>query len=361
LLLYEQISATSLHVDDAYPIKPYVQSRIPSKVNMVSFSEGDREWAWNLEELENRGTSFSLCSENLNCKGQTGTKSQSIFIQNFNFSIPEDAIIYRIQVNVDRKSSEPQRIQDEIIQLLLKNKSIGVNYSSTTFWSEYWETISYPEEDVEDQLWEHSWCPFEINGEDFGVEFGISFAQISESDHLSNIVDAFLRCVRIEVYYYFICQELYNCSYHGVCTPVGTCLCNDGYTLEDCSQVYCTFGCSGHGNCTGPQICLCDPHYDGQKCEILRKTSPYQNSGGTVVVGGLIGMVSLASMIFGFAISMTYFLAKQKYQKREGVEKIEIEPHREKELELEPVVPATYKTTVIHDWKKVSNSKEWFL
>merc|ERR1719247_97082 len=60
-----------------------------------------------------------------------------------------------------------------------------------------------------------------------------------------------------------------DCSGHGKCrTADTTCVCDIGYTGEDCSMGQCPSDCSGHGTCmTEPQLyCQCYFGYVGMDC-----------------------------------------------------------------------------------------------
>lgn len=64
-------------------------------------------------------------------------------------------------------------------------------------------------------------------------------------------------------------QNLKNCSDNGLCTLKG-CECFVGFSGDDCSQVLerdCKNDCSGHGKCrTATSTCVCDEGYDGEDC-----------------------------------------------------------------------------------------------
>lgn len=59
-----------------------------------------------------------------------------------------------------------------------------------------------------------------------------------------------------------------KCNINGTCDPEnGRCVCNNGYSGDDCSLKTCPNNCSGNGNCnvtTG--ICTCNPEYTGLDC-----------------------------------------------------------------------------------------------
>ena len=58
-----------------------------------------------------------------------------------------------------------------------------------------------------------------------------------------------------------------NCSGHGKCQSDNTCVCDDGWSGKDCSEIKCMNDCFGHGTCdktTGN--CTCDPGYGGIDC-----------------------------------------------------------------------------------------------
>lgn len=58
------------------------------------------------------------------------------------------------------------------------------------------------------------------------------------------------------------CQH--NCSGQGRCSALGSCICKDGFSGTDCSQV-CPNRCTGHGICR-TAVCICRNGYHGNDC-----------------------------------------------------------------------------------------------
>ena len=56
------------------------------------------------------------------------------------------------------------------------------------------------------------------------------------------------------------CNEVANCSGHGVCVPPNTCECQRGWTGQECNQFTCAeySNCQNVGVCVGPNMCDCD-------------------------------------------------------------------------------------------------------
>ncbi|CAD5122347.1 DgyrCDS10784 [Dimorphilus gyrociliatus] len=78
----------------------------------------------------------------------------------------------------------------------------------------------------------------------------------------------------------FVTYCPFNCFSRGKCVG-GSCVCNDGWTGEFCSQFDCKdiSECSQRGICIGPNKCLCDPNWYGSNCgssKCPRYTSCYQ-------------------------------------------------------------------------------------
>mmetsp|Transcript_3489 Transcript_3489/g.3050 ORF Transcript_3489/g.3050 Transcript_3489/m.3050 type:complete len:113 (+) Transcript_3489:80-418(+) len=46
----------------------------------------------------------------------------------------------------------------------------------------------------------------------------------------------------------------------------GTCVCNDGYTGDDCSDKLCDAGCNGRGDCQVDGTCACYDGWGGADC-----------------------------------------------------------------------------------------------
>jgi hypothetical protein len=62
-----------------------------------------------------------------------------------------------------------------------------------------------------------------------------------------------------------------DCGDHGHCGDVGTCVCQQGWTGENCRDPMCPNDCSAHGSCTfvssdSPGQCLCEYGWAGSDC-----------------------------------------------------------------------------------------------
>lgn len=55
-----------------------------------------------------------------------------------------------------------------------------------------------------------------------------------------------------------------NCSGHGTCLDNHQCLCDVGYSGDNCASPVCSTPCTGRGKCVGPDTCTCSPgtHYN---------------------------------------------------------------------------------------------------
>jgi len=143
-------------------------------------------------------------------------------------------------------------------------------------------------------------------------------------------------------------------------SPNGTCDCFDGYVYDNCSKAICSGGCSGHGECIDAQMCNCDEGYLGSNCETER-FSKLQSAASSVLWAGIIVCASVASMFVGVAISTAYYISKGRFPTsiKEDLEPSEIQLEV---LDNSPVItPQKATRPPFNDWKRVSNSKEWFI
>lgn len=64
------------------------------------------------------------------------------------------------------------------------------------------------------------------------------------------------------------CSGVDNCSAHGACVALNTCVCTTGWSGSKCATPTClgANGCSGHGTCIAPDTCQCDPNWTGADC-----------------------------------------------------------------------------------------------
>lgn len=99
------------------------------------------------------------------------TWSQALKAVGFGFSIPTDAIIAGIVVEVERKCTSPNSIQDWFNAFkLTKNGStqVGSDRASSTYYPTT-DTIATYGSSVD--LWGTTWTPAEINSANFGLLF----------------------------------------------------------------------------------------------------------------------------------------------------------------------------------------------
>ena len=97
------------------------------------------------------------------------------------------------------------------------------------------------------------------------------------------------RCVCNEGYSGEDCSELTKqcpngCSKNGICTPNG-CKCFEGYRGTSCDIVGCKRNCTTHGTCVHNSQCVCDRGYAGLDCNTTFVCNPMNCSGHGVCNG----------------------------------------------------------------------------
>ena len=95
------------------------------------------------------------------------------------------------------------------------------------------------------------------------------------------------------------CDEVANCSGHGVCVRPNTCDCQSGWTGTECSQFTCVDvgNCQDRGVCVGPNVCDCESGWVAPDCVQASCYDRNNCSGHGICVGpnryvnGLVGNV----------------------------------------------------------------------
>lgn len=106
-------------------------------------------------------------------------------------------------------------VRDSVVELLLHNETVGLNYADQEFWGVDKKETPHPSltNQTFDPLWGYPWTPQEINDETFGnwdllketlILEGASLGVFSGSDldqSIANETTAFIHCVKINVTY----------------------------------------------------------------------------------------------------------------------------------------------------------------
>lgn len=125
------------------------------------------------------------------CFMSTCYYSRYLYAHHFNFSIPVDATIDSIFVDIFKGALTENSIQDSIVQLQKNGTPVGSNLASDIFWP---VSFHYSDYGHNDPLWGTSWLPEDLNDTTFGVTLKIK--NISDKE-----VDAAVDHIRMTVYY----------------------------------------------------------------------------------------------------------------------------------------------------------------
>lgn len=127
-----------------------------------------------------------------NCFQASCYFSRSLMASNFGFTIPLSAVITGIKVEVLRKASSLNAVQDSVVQLLLSGSSLGTNRAAVGYWDT--TAASYFTYGDSTDLWGISWTPSGVNATTFGLFF--------KTKNLGNsVVSAYIDHIRVTVYY----------------------------------------------------------------------------------------------------------------------------------------------------------------
>jgi alpha-tubulin suppressor-like RCC1 family protein len=75
--------------------------------------------------------------------------------------------------------------------------------------------------------------------------------------------------------YGFVSDDPYVCSHHGACIAADTCVCDSGYSGNNCEIFSCnsvlstnSSACAGNGHCMKSNFCFCYPGWSGANCDV---------------------------------------------------------------------------------------------
>ena len=118
-----------------------------------------------------------------------GQTSKYLHCTNYTFSIPADATVVGVGVDITRRSSLSSTISDHTIQLIKAGTRTGDNNAAAFTWGTTFSDAPYG---ADDDMWGTTWTPAQINASNFGVAIRVSAAT---SD------TAFVDAVKVTVYY----------------------------------------------------------------------------------------------------------------------------------------------------------------
>jgi hypothetical protein len=142
---------------------------------------------WGKVEWDNKNKIYTSDDKYAKVYLSLGLRSETLQVTNFDLSIPSNAIIEGIVVNIERKAS-PERSKeskDYIVRLIKNGEAVGNNLAS----DEKYPTIdAYQKYGSKNYLWGETWTPADLNNPSFGVAFAAQgntvFGQWIEVDHI---------------------------------------------------------------------------------------------------------------------------------------------------------------------------------
>lgn len=134
----------------------------------------------------------AAASDNLYAYAVLGGNTTSYYLKatGFGFTIPDNATIDGIVVEVERSASGFY-VRDARVYIVKGNALTGTNKANSTPWpsTDTYQTYGSPTD-----LWGTTWTPADINSTGFGVA-------ISVLNQDTNIAQAYIDHIRITVYY----------------------------------------------------------------------------------------------------------------------------------------------------------------
>ncbi len=148
------------------------------------------EWTKEMNiTAEDDSVTSTVLSPAGNCFMSFCSSSRYLYAHHFNFSIPADAIIDTILVDIRRAAYKTNTISDSIVQLEKNGIMIGHNLSSPGYWP---STLTYDSYGHQDPLWGTTWLPSDLNDTTMGIALKIvnrsSDNQQADVDHIQMTV-----------------------------------------------------------------------------------------------------------------------------------------------------------------------------
>ncbi|MGB4850256.1 MAG: hypothetical protein WBP41_20190 [Saprospiraceae bacterium] len=124
-----------------------------------------------------------------NCFMSFCSSSRYLYAHHFNFSIPADATIDTILVDIKRTAYKADAISDSIVQLEKDGIMIGHNLRSSDYWP---VSPTYESYGHHDPLWGAAWLPSDLNDTTMGITLKIvnrtSDNEKADVDHIQMTV-----------------------------------------------------------------------------------------------------------------------------------------------------------------------------
>jgi hypothetical protein len=117
--------------------------------------------------------------------------SANLNVTGFGFSIPANATITGIEVEIERAASNSSSLEDDDVYLLKAGSPSGDDKRSTSDWSTFDSTRSYGDSS---DLWGTSWTPAQVNASNFGVRLQVL-------NHNGSNRTAYVDHVQVQVWY----------------------------------------------------------------------------------------------------------------------------------------------------------------
>lgn len=153
---------------------------------------GTASWS-NTSNVQTSNSSSASASVALAALGSASTRY--ITVANFGMSVPMDAVIDGIQVQIKRRAQGigvGSSIKDNLVQIIKGGNIIGANKASATSWPTTYDYATYG---ADTAAWGTSWSAADINSANFGVAISARFnagvvgiSLTAQIDHVQLIV-----------------------------------------------------------------------------------------------------------------------------------------------------------------------------
>lgn len=159
----------------------------PASVISIDLGAGGNAWG---------NPADAVSSNNAYAFSSLGASELSEFLlaTDFGFDIPAGAIIDGVLVEIERSSTEVDRVSDFDVFLFLEGATVGDDSADSAFWP---TSDAYQSYGGSSDLWGGSWTPAQINDASFGVGLAVATGG-------GGAADANVDHIRITVYYHAV-------------------------------------------------------------------------------------------------------------------------------------------------------------